>query len=337
MNAPQNDTPILRAEHFSKYLTGRKILDDCSISMRPGDVKVLIGPSGAGKSTFLQCINCLLEPDEGEIWLGERRVDFKNTRELYDLRQHVGMIFQDFNLFDHLSAENNVALALRKVRGLSKAEALKRAHEELARVGLEDKAKLYPAQLSGGQKQRVAIARALASDPKVLLCDEATSALDPSTTESILSLIKDINRRLGITAVIITHEMSVIEKICSHVAIIAGGKIAETGPVEEVFYHPRTEAARTMVIPDALKPERLPSERVVRIVFNGASSLEPIIGNMILDCGKPLSILYSDLREIDGVVCGQMVMQLPDDAEACRRIYAFAASRGLELEDMNHV
>ena len=188
MNAHQNDTPILRAEHFTKYLTGRKILDDCSISMRPGDVKVLIGPSGAGKSTFLQCINCLLEPDGGEIWLGERRVDFKNTKELYDLRQHVGMIFQEFNLFDHLSAENNVALALRKVRGLSKADALARAREELARVGLEDKARLYPAQLSGGQKQRVAIARALAMDPTILLLDEPTSALDPELVGEVLTV-----------------------------------------------------------------------------------------------------------------------------------------------------
>ena len=134
MNAHTNDTPILRAEHFTKYLTGRKILDDCSISMHPGDVKVLIGPSGAGKSTFLQCINCLLEPDQGEIWLGERKVDFKNTKELYDLRQHVGMIFQDFNLFDHLSAERNVALALCKVRGMSRADALQLLREVQAAV-----------------------------------------------------------------------------------------------------------------------------------------------------------------------------------------------------------
>ena len=231
MNAHQNDTPILRAEHFSKSLTGRKILDDCSISMRPGDVKVLIGPSGAGKSTFLQCINCLLEPDEGEIWLGERRVDFKNTKELYDLRQHVGMIFQDFNLFDHLSAENNVALALRKVRGLGKAEALARAHEELARVGLADKAKLYPAQLSGGQKQRVAIARALAMDPTILLLDEPTSALDPELVGEVLTVIRDLAAH-GMPMIMVTHQMEFARAVATEILFMESGRVIEQGAPE---------------------------------------------------------------------------------------------------------
>jgi D-methionine transport system ATP-binding protein len=234
------------------------------------------------------------------------------------------------------TALENVCFPLELI-GTPKEKARRRAGELLELVGLADRAASYPSQLSGGQKQRVAIARALATDPKVLLCDEATSALDPSTTESILALIRYINRRLGITAVVITHEMSVIEKICTHVAIIAGGKIAETGPVKQVFYYPRTEAARTMVIPDSLKPEKLPAERVVRIVFHGESTLEPIIGNMILDCGKPISILYSDIREMEGAAYGQMVLQLPDDEDACRRMHAFAASRGLFLEDMSRV
>ena len=234
MNALQNDTPILRAEHFTKYLTGRKILDDCSISMRPGDVKVLIGPSGAGKSTFLQCINCLLEPDAGEIWLGERRVDFKNTKELYDLRQHVGMIFQDFNLFDHLTAESNVALALRKVRGLSKADALERAHEELARVGLADKAKLYPAQLSGGQKQRVAIARALAMDPTILLLDEPTSALDPELVGEVLTVIRDLAAH-GMPMIMVTHQMEFARAVATEILFMEAGRVIEQGAPEELL------------------------------------------------------------------------------------------------------
>ena len=228
MNAPQNDTPILRAEHFTKYLTGRKILDDCSISMRPGDVKVLIGPSGAGKSTFLQCINCLLEPDQGEIWLGDRKVDFKNTRELYDLRQHVGMIFQEFNLFDHLTAERNVALALRKVRGMSRADALERAHVELARVGLEDKARLYPAQLSGGQKQRVAIARALVNNPSTIVADEPTGNLDPNRSLEIMTLLERINA-LGTTVVVVTHEKGLVNHFDKRVIMIDSGVVAGSG------------------------------------------------------------------------------------------------------------
>lgn len=234
MNAHQNDTPILRAEHFTKYLTGRKILDDCSISMRPGDVKVLIGPSGAGKSTFLQCINCLLEPDEGEIWLGDHKVDLKNTQALCDLRQHVGMIFQDFNLFDHLSAEDNVALALRKVRGMSKADALERARHELARVGLAERAKLYPAQLSGGQKQRVAIARALAMDPTVLLLDEPTSALDPELVGEVLTVIRDLAAH-GMPMIMVTHQMEFARAVATEILFMEQGRVIEQGSPAELL------------------------------------------------------------------------------------------------------
>ncbi len=332
--------PIIKICNLEKKYQSKNsevyALKGINLDIYQGDIFGIIGRSGAGKSTLVRCINMLERPTGGQVLFEGRDLCRLTEGQLREARRSMGMIFQQFNLLMQRTAAENVCFPLELV-GMSRDKAKKRAAELLELVGLADRAQSYPSQLSGGQKQRVAIARALATDPKVLLCDEATSALDPSTTESILALIKDINRRLGITAVIITHEMSVIEKICSHVAIIAGGKIAETGPVEEVFYHPQTEAARTMVIPEALKPEKLPSERVVRIVFNGASSLEPIIGNMILDCGKPLSILYSDLREIDGIVCGQMVMQLPDDEAACEKIRAFAASRGLVLEDMNHV
>ncbi len=332
--------PIIRICNLEKRFQSKNsevyALKGINLDIYQGDIFGIIGRSGAGKSTLVRCINMLERPTGGQVLFEGRDLCRLDDRQLRHARRSMGMIFQQFNLLMQRTAMENVCFPLELV-GTAKVKARQRAAELLELVGLSDRMNSYPSQLSGGQKQRVAIARALASDPKVLLCDEATSALDPSTTESILALIKDINRRLGITAVIITHEMSVIEKICSHVAIIAGGKIAETGPVEEVFYHPRTEAARTMVIPEAIKPEKLPQERVVRIVFNGSSTLEPVIGNMILDCGKPLSILYSDLREIDGVVCGQMVMQLPDDKIACERIRAFAASRGLELEDMTRV
>ena len=187
-----NTTPILRATNIVKKLGGKTILNDVSLDVHKGDVKVVIGPSGAGKSTFLQCLNYLLPPDSGDIWLEGKKVNARDTRELCALRQQVGMIFQDFNLFDHLTAEENVSIALRKVMGCNKAEARNRALTELSRVGLAKRAALYPAQLSGGQKQRVAIARALAMDPKVMLLDEPTSALDPELVGEVLSVIRDL-------------------------------------------------------------------------------------------------------------------------------------------------
>ena len=332
--------PIIRICDLEKKFQSKNsevyALQGINLEINQGDIYGIIGRSGAGKSTLVRCINMLERPTGGQVLFEGRDLCRLDDKELREARRSMGMIFQQFNLLMQRTALENVCFPLELI-GTPKAEARKRAAELLELVGLADRAKSYPSQLSGGQKQRVAIARALATNPKVLLCDEATSALDPSTTDSILSLIKDINRRLGITAVIITHEMSVIEKICSHVAIISGGKIAECGPVEQVFYHPTTDAARIMVTPEALSPEKLPCERLVRIVFNGTKTFEPIIGAMMLDCGKPMSIFYSDIREVDGVTYGQMVLQLPDDGEAIRRIYAFAESRGLVLEEMTCV
>ncbi|WP_423774675.1 methionine ABC transporter ATP-binding protein, partial [Bilophila wadsworthia] len=249
-------------------------------------------------------------------------------------RQSMGMIFQQFNLLMQRTAEENICFPL-ELAGVKKDAARERARELLELVNLSDRAQSYPSQLSGGQKQRVAIARALATNPKILLCDEATSALDPATTESILSLIKDINRRLGITAIIITHEMSVIEKICNQVAIISHGRIAETGSVEEVFFHPQTEEARQLVIPEALQD--MPHSRLYRIIFNGRSSFEPVISNLVLECGAPVNIMFADTRDIGGTAFGQMVLQLPDNEEVVRRILAYADSKGLMLEEMKNV
>lgn len=242
-----NTTPILRATNIVKKLGGKTILNDVSLDVHKGDVKVVIGPSGAGKSTFLQCLNYLLPPDSGDIWLEGKKVNARDTRELCALRQQVGMIFQDFNLFDHLTAEENVSIALRKVMGCNKAEARNRALTELSRVGLAKRAALYPAQLSGGQKQRVAIARALATQPEMLLCDEPTSALDPLTTKSMLALLTDINKKLGVTIIIITHELSVVQAICSHVAVISEGCLAESGAVADVFGSPRSAVTKLLL------------------------------------------------------------------------------------------
>ncbi len=323
-------------KRFKSKNTEVYALQGINLTIRKGDIFGIIGQSGAGKSTLVRCINMLERPSGGSVMFEGKDMCRLASRDLQVARRSMGMIFQQFNLLMQRTAEENVCFPL-ELAGVKKDEARKRAGELLELVKLSDRAHAYPSQLSGGQKQRVAIARALATNPKVLLCDEATSALDPATTESILALIKDINRRLGITAVIITHEMSVIEKICNQVAIISHGRIAESGSVEEVFFHPRTEEARQLVIPEAMQPEQMPHERLYRIIFNGRSSFEPVIGNLVLECGAPVNIMYADTRDIGGTAFGQMVLQLPDDEAVVRRILAFAESKGLMLEEMNHV
>lgn len=223
-----DDKVVLRVEGISKALGGKSILDDCSLSVRRGELKVLIGPSGAGKSTLLQCINCLIPPDSGEIWLEGQRLNRNSREALCAFRAQVGMIFQDFNLFDHLTAEENVAIALRKVRGMSRKEAKARALDELGRVGLARRALLYPAQLSGGQKQRVAMARALAMDPKVILLDEPTSALDPELVGEVLAVIRDLAGG-GMTMIMATHQMDFARALATEILFMERGKLIEQG------------------------------------------------------------------------------------------------------------
>lgn len=238
-----NTTPILRATNIVKKLGGKTILNDVSLDVHKGDVKVVIGPSGAGKSTFLQCLNYLLPPDSGDIWLEGKKVNARDTRELCALRQQVGMIFQDFNLFDHLTAEENVSIALRKVMGCNKAEARNRALTELSRVGLAKRAALYPAQLSGGQKQRVAIARALCMRPKIMLFDEPTSALDPQIVGEVLEVMRTLARD-GMTMVVVTHEMEFARTVSDRVVFMDRGIIAEQGAPERIFTAPESPRTR---------------------------------------------------------------------------------------------
>ena len=238
-----NTTPILRATNIVKKLGGKTILNDVSLDVHKGDVKVVIGPSGAGKSTFLQCLNYLLPPDSGDIWLEGKKVNARDTRELCALRQQVGMIFQDFNLFDHLTAEENVSIALRKVMGCNKAEARNRALTELSRVGLAKRAALYPAQLSGGQKQRVAIARALCMEPEIMLFDEPTSALDPEIVGEVLDVMKNLAQQ-GMTMVVVTHEMAFAKEVSDRVVFMDQGVILEQGSPKEVFGNPKEPRTR---------------------------------------------------------------------------------------------
>jgi len=228
MKQTPQQTPVLEARGIGKSLGGRRILNDISLSVNKGEMKVLIGPSGAGKSTFLQCLNYLIPPDSGELLLNGERVTPSNKHELYALRKRVGMIFQDFNLFDHLNAQENVSIALVKVKGMSRRDAALRAMTELERVGLAPRAGLYPAELSGGQKQRVAIARALAMDPEVILLDEPTSALDPELVGEVLSAIRELARG-GMTMIMATHQMEFARALATELLFMEKGVIIERG------------------------------------------------------------------------------------------------------------
>ena len=239
----QEETPILRVENVSKRYGKREVLRGVSLSIRKGDLKILIGPYGAGKSTLLQCIKFLVKPDEGRVWLEGEEVKHSHKKDLYAYRQKVGMIFQDFNLFDHLSAMENVMIGLVKVKGMSREAAQARAQLELERVGLREHTAKYPAQLSGGQKQRVSIARALAMDPKVMLLDEPTSALDPELEQEVVRVIKALADE-GRTMLLVTHDMKLAADCSDHVIFLHQGKIEEEGPPDQLFGNPQTERLR---------------------------------------------------------------------------------------------
>ena len=293
-------------------------LNDVSLTIGDGDIFGIVGMSGAGKSTLVRCLNLLERPSEGQVVIDGEDLCAMSQKELTLRRRSISMIFQHFNLLMQRTCLDNICFPM-EIAGKKGPEVKKRARELLDIVGLPDKADAYPAQLSGGQKQRIAIARALASDPKILLCDEATSALDPKTTRDILRLIQDINRRLGITVVIITHEMGVIEEICSHVAILDHGVLQETGTVEEVFSNPKTEAGRRLVYPDGVILDQLPAANVIRIAFNGSSSYEPLIASLAMDCQVKVNILGADTRNVDGKAFGTMLLGLPENAEERER------------------
>ena len=316
-------TPFIQIKDLEKEFISQNnrvtALSGINLSINKGDIFGIIGMSGAGKSTLVRCINFLERPTGGTIIIGDKDLSLLSDEELRRERQQIGMIFQQFNLLMQRTVEDNICFPL-EIAGISKKEGRKRAADLLDLVGLSDKKKAYPSQLSGGQKQRVAIARALATNPQLLLCDEATSALDPTTTRSILALLKDINKKLGITIIIITHEMSVVEEICSNVAIIDNGVLAETGKVEDVFRNPKTEAAKKMFFNNSNIVRKMKGKRIIRIVFDGKSSNEPVIANLVLEFKAPVNILFADLKEINENSFGQMVLQLPEDKDLSDKI-----------------
>ncbi len=307
-------------------------LSNINLSIQKGDIYGIIGMSGAGKSTLIRCLNRLDTPSEGQVFIDGDNILAMNQKELLHMRRRMAMIFQQFNLLMQKTVARNVRYPL-EIAGVPAKKANDRVKELLRIVGLEEKANAYPSQLSGGQKQRVAIARALAMNPEMLLCDEATSALDPMTTQSILSLLKEINDTLGITVVLITHEMAVIRQICNKVAILDGGNLVEEGTVDDVFLHTKSAAGRRLfgILP---AEDVAPPQPAIRIVFDGEAAEQPIISRLVKDCDVDVNILSADMRQLNEKMYGQMLIQKPDSIEEQKKVMDYLRQAGLTVEEV---
>ncbi len=328
---------LIELNHLTKTFKGKTqtvdALKDINLQIEPGDIFGIIGMSGAGKSTLVRCINFLERPTSGSVVIDGKDLASLTPKELRQLRQQVSMIFQHFNLLSQRDVRGNIAFAM-EIAGMKRPQIEKRIDELLEIVGLTDRQHNYPSQLSGGQQQRVAIARALATNPKIILCDEATSALDPTTTTSILNLLREINRKMGITIVIITHEMSVVESTCTHVAIIDDGRLAECGTVESVFSQPKSAAAKKLIFRTTGADSGAMGERMIRIVFEGSSADEPTISDLAMQCHVAVNIRYADTREVSGKLFGQMILQLPEDHLQQEKAIYFLQNKGLRVEEV---
>ena len=329
--------PMIQVENLCKRFETKggtvEAAKNISFSIEKGEIFGIIGLSGAGKSTLVRCLNLLERPTSGTVKVNGKNLTELSEKELRKERQKIGMIFQHFNLLMQRTALDNVCFPM-EITGIGKADARKKALEYLRIVGLEEKALSYPSQLSGGQKQRVAIARVLASDPQILLCDEATSALDPQTTKAILELIKEINRDYGITVVVITHEMSVVQEICDKVAVLERGSLVETGTVEELFRNPKTDEARKLVFSGRTQIKEMKGKRLVRVTFREKSSFEPVIANLVLTYRTPVNILYADTKNINGQAQGEMILQLPELEEVADKMIQYLKEINMGVEEL---
>lgn len=331
---------MIQIENLSKtYKTsagGFTALSDVDLTVNDGEIFGIIGLSGAGKSTLVRCINFLEVPTSGKVIIDGDEMGTLSKKQLLIKRRSIGMIFQGFNLLEQRTVLKNICFPL-EIAKIPKEQAVKRARELLELVGLADKESSYPSQLSGGQKQRVAIARALAAETKYLLCDEATSALDPDTTRSILDLLKKVNKELGVTIIVITHEMKVIESICDRAAVLDGGNVAELAPVSELFANPKSDIARKLILPAVNTAEEIKGGRVIRIIFDGETSYKPIIANLILSCQAPLNILKADTQDVGGKAFGQIIIGLPDDEVLAERVTKYLDDNGIKFSETEAV
>ncbi|WP_438444905.1 methionine ABC transporter ATP-binding protein [Gorillibacterium sp. sgz5001074] len=335
---------MIRLEHIEKSYTVGKLtvpaLRRVDLDVKQGEIFGVIGHSGAGKSTLIRCINLLERPTEGRVFVDGVELSALPDKRLQEERRKIGMIFQHFNLLSSATVAKNVAFPL-ELAGLPKADIRDRVRSLLALVGLEEHADKYPSQLSGGQKQRVGIARALANEPKVLLCDEATSALDPQTTNSILALLLDINKKLGLTIVLITHEMHVIRSICDRVAVIDGGTIVEEGPVTEVFLKPQHPTTKDFVeqvadrfeLKEALAHEKAAGSRsIVRITYLGETTYEPVLFEAARETGTPISILQGTISRMKDTPYGQLVVEFGGSDSQVSDTITLLRTRGFDVE-----
>jgi D-methionine transport system ATP-binding protein len=331
------EKPILEIHDLCKTYTTRdgtvNALQHVDLTVQRGETFGIIGMSGAGKSSLVRCINLLEQPTSGSILFDGQDMLTASPAELRKARRSISMVFQQFNLLMQRTALRNVSFPL-EIAGVPKQKARAHAAELLNTVGLSEWAGSYPSQLSGGQKQRVAIARALATEPKMLLCDEATSALDPATTLSILHLLKKINNAYGITILVITHQMNVIEEICGRVAILSGGRVVESGPVRDIFANPKTDAAKKLVLPSSGRKGQMLGRRQIRLVFDGVDSHEPVLAQLVLHFQTEVNIMYADTRDLNGKAVGQMILQLPEDQELGDQMVTFCRARGLTVEEV---
>ena len=328
---------MIELKHLGKiYRTADKeivALEDINLTINDGEIFGIIGLSGAGKSTLVRCINLLERPSSGEVLVDGKSLTMLSRKELLKLRQSIGMIFQNFNLLEQRNVLQNVCFPL-EIAGTPRPDARRRAKELLSLVGLSDRETSYPSQLSGGQKQRVAIARALATNPKYILCDEATSALDPNTTRSILELLRQINEELGVTIIVITHEMKVIDQICDRVAVIDHSHIAEEGKVSEVFTNPRSDIARNLIIPKERTVLETEGGKRLRLNFDGETTSGPHIAEMILACQAPVSILQASTKELDGVIYGYTIIELPTDQHQADKVLIWLQNSGIPYKEV---
>ncbi|QKD00731.1 methionine ABC transporter ATP-binding protein [Mesorhizobium loti] len=343
---PDASQDVVRLVDLKRRFGATPAIDGISLTVRKGEILGIIGRSGAGKSTLIRCLNGLERPDSGEVFIEGREISRLGERDLQPLRRRIGMIFQHFNLLSAKTVEDNVALPL-KIEGRPKAERLARAAELLDLVGLSEKAKAYPASLSGGQKQRVGIARALAARPALLLSDEATSALDPETTRSILSLLKDINRQLGLTILLITHEMEVIRSIADRVAVIDAGRIVEQGPVWSVFADPQSDITRSLLgairpqLPADLAARLLPAagpETILRVDVAGEAARAPLLSDLAATVPGPFRLVHGGIDHIQQQPVGTLFLSIPgSDARHLAEVMTFLKSRQARVEVLGHV
>ncbi|MDO4222854.1 MAG: methionine ABC transporter ATP-binding protein MetN [Acinetobacter sp.] len=344
---------MIKLQHISKVFTVDKksltVLDDISLTVDQGQICGVIGASGAGKSTLVRCVNLLERPTTGEVWVDGVELTKLNEQQLIQARRQIGMIFQHFNLLHSRTVFDNIALPL-ELANCTTSHIQQKVNELLTLVGLQDKANAYPSSLSGGQKQRVAIARALASDPKILLCDEATSALDPATTTAILHLLKEINQRLGITILLITHEMDVVKKICDRVVVLDHGQLIEQGKVSEVFANPQTALAQNFIrstfnvqLPNdylaRLSPQKMASHPrpIVRLEFTGQSVDAPLLSQTSKQFGVEFSILNAQIDYVGGVKFGILMAEMLGDDEAIEQSQRHLLAQQVQVEVLGYV